>query len=722
MSISQFIADQLAQWPVAAASFAALENVRVKEIVTSSGFKIKVQFNPGRITSSAAKVDAASLKKRACFLCEENRPAEQFGLERGDYEILVNPYPIFPRHLTIPVIHHVPQRIKGRVADMFHIAMELQGYTVFYNGPRCGASAPDHCHFQAGNSDFLPVTEALADFAPAPSTLTAPEVMPWGVIVFDVPSPDEAERLFNRVYEALPEVEGEEPMLNVLAYSLSDNLCRFVVIPRKKHRPSFYGTEGEGSMLISPASVDMGGTFITPREEDFERIDAEIIEKIAAELCYTPAEVKKIAQRKVEEPQVSVGILSEKVIEMNFHGQYMVDGDKFSGSVVLKAAQLKDEMMFVPTTNDCYAEVKGVTIGVNFHWERRETQRFVGAILILPNDGDLTLINILPVEDYLTSVISSEMSATSQIELLKAHAVISRSWLLAQIEKSKGNHIGHNEQEMMIRTDDERIIWYDREDHTIFDVCADDHCQRYQGITRQSTEAVREAIAATRGEVLTYAGELCDARFSKCCGGVFEEFEYCWEPVHKPYLEPARDGENEMDFPDLRIEENARQWILSAPESFCNTGDKAVLRQVLNNYDQETADFYRWTVEYTTEEISDLVRRRTGIDFGTILAIVPLERGTSGRISRLRIVGTRKTMEIGKELEIRRTLSESHLYSSAFVVEKTPGGFRLRGAGWGHGVGLCQIGAAMMAEKGYDYRQILYHYFAGANITPDYNR
>ncbi len=720
MSVTEFIADQLAQWPMAAANFAALENVKVKEIVTPEGFRIKVQFNPGRIVSSAAKVDAASLKERPCFLCGANRPKEQFGLERGDYEILINPYPIFPRHLTIPVVQHVPQRIKGRITDMYHIAMELRGYTVFYNGPRCGASAPDHCHFQAGNSDFLPVTDALADFHPEPSKLTVPDNIPWGVIVFDVASADEANRLFNRVYRSLPAVEGEEPMLNVLCYALGDDLCRFVVIPRKKHRPSFYGT-GDGQMVISPASVDFGGTFITPREEDFERLDADLISKIVAELCYTPAEAKKIASRRVEEPQVSVGILSDKVIEMNLHGQYLVDGEKFSGSVVLKAVQLKDEMMFVPTSNDCYAEVKGVTIGVNFHWERRENQRFIGAILILPNDGELTLINILPVEDYLTSVISSEMSATSQIELLKAHAVISRSWLLAQIEKSKGENARHCEQELMVRNDDEKIIWYDREDHTLFDVCADDHCQRYQGITRQSTQAVREAIAATRGEVLTFDGELCDARFSKCCGGVFEEFEYCWEPQHKPYLEVARDGENEMDFPDLTVEENARQWILSSPEAFCNTTDKKVLSQVLNNYDQETADFYRWTVEYTTEEISDLVRRRTGIDFGTILAIVPLERGTSGRISRMRLVGTRKTMEIGKELEIRRTLSESHLYSSAFVVEKTPDGFRLRGAGWGHGVGLCQIGAAMMADKGYDYHRILFHYFAGASITPEYN-
>ena len=719
MPINQFIASQLEAWPQAAENYAALERVKVKEIELPGGFKVKVQFNPGRAVSSGAKVDAASIKKRPCFLCEANRPQVQFGLDRGQYVILVNPFPIFPRHLTIPDVDHVPQLIDGRAGDMYDIARELRGFTVFYNGPRCGASAPDHCHFQAGNSDFLPITAALADFNPEPGTLAVPDEVPWGVIVFDATSRGEAARLFRRVYSQLPMAEGGEPMMNVLCYAIDDARTRFVVIPRKAHRPSFYGTEGTDVMMLSPASVDMGGAFITPREIDFERIGQKEILQIISELCITPAQARKIALRKVDEPQVSVGIMSDKLIEMNLHGPYMLDGDKFSGTVVLKAAQLKEEMMFVPTSNDCYAELKGVTIGVNFHWERRENQRFSGAILVMPNDDELTVINILPVEDYLTSVISSEMSATSQLELLKAHAVISRSWLLAQIEKSKKDPAAS--RDLMVRTDAETIVWYDREDHTLFDVCADDHCQRYQGITRASTEAVRAAIAATRGQVLTYDGELCDARFSKCCGGVFEQFENCWEPEFKPYLEAAADTETPGDFPDLTIEENAREWILSSPAAFCNTTDRETLAQVLNNYDRETPDFFRWRVDYTAEEISDIVRRRTGDDFGTILAIIPLERGTSGRITRLRIVGTRKTREIGKELEIRRTLSDSHLYSSAFVVEKTHGGFTLYGAGWGHGVGLCQIGAAMMASKGYDYRQILNHYFIGAEITPDYN-
>ena len=336
-------------------------------------------------------------------------------------------------------------------------------------------------------------------------------------------------------------------------------------------------------------------------------------------------------------------------------------------------------------------------------------------------------MNVLPVEDYLLSVISSEMSATASLELLKAHAVISRSWLLAQIDKNKRITEEHEDYKACEEGgEDEMIKWYDREDHVNFDVCADDHCQRYQGITRQSTERVRDAIKATWGEVLTYGGELCDARFSKCCGGVYEEFENCWEPKHYDYLEARRDGEDEMNFPDLTKEAAAEEWILTSPKAFCNTTDKQILSQVLNNYDQETTDFYRWTVEYTQEELAALILKRSGVDYGQILDLQPVARGTSGRLYKLKIVGTKKTLTIGKELEIRRTLSPSHLYSSAFIVERhdvtdgVPGKFVLRGAGWGHGVGLCQIGAAVMGEKGHNYKEILLHYFINANITTLY--
>lgn len=409
---------------------------------------------------------------------------------------------------------------------------------------------------------------------------------------------------------------------------------------------------------------------------------------------------------------ISVGIMSDKNIELVLNGDYTLDGDVVTGAVSLSIKNVRDKLIFLPANAECSAEVKNVTIGVNFHWERKENQLFRGTITILPHDGELVVVNTLSVEDYLASVISSEMSATSMVELLKAHAVISRSWVLAQIE-NKGEKL-HQE---CIETPERRVRWYDHDDHDLFDVCADDHCQRYQGITRQTTPVVQEAVDATRGEVLMCDGHLCDTRFSKCCGGVFEQYEYCWEDQHYPYLVARRDSEHPMEYPDLRIEAEASKWIKESPEAFCNTHDKEVLAQVLNGYDQETADFYRWTVEYTTQELSELISRRSGIDFGTIIDLVPLERGTSGRISLLKVVGTNRTMEIGKELEIRRILSESHLYSSAFVVEKTDRGFRLRGAGWGHGVGLCQIGAAMMAHRGYGYREILAHYYPGSEIV-----
>ena len=435
-------------------------------------------------------------------------------------------------------------------------------------------------------------------------------------------------------------------------------------------------------------------------------------------------------------PCVKVGIFNEPEVKFVLYGKYRV-GDAIaegeclasvSGGKVLWDGKEYDNVLFTPSDeeNDCF-ELKDVTIGVNFHWERKENQKFRGALSLIVENDRVTAINVLSVEEYLLSVISSEMSATASLELLKAHAVISRSWLLAQIEKNK-NIIKENTHYCACHQDENELVkWYDREDHVNFDVCADDHCQRYQGITRASTQTVREAIKATWGQVLTYDGKLCDARFSKCCGGVYEEFENCWEPVHYPYLVARRDSEHPLDFPDLTVEENAKEWILSSPQAFCNTTDAEILSQVLNNYDQETADFYRWKVEYSQEELSALIKNRSGIDYGEILDLVPVERGKSGRLVRMKIVGTKKQLTIGKELEIRRTLSPSHLYSSAFIVDKqdvnaagVPQKFVLTGAGWGHGVGLCQIGAAVMGAKGYNYKEILLHYFIDANISTLY--
>lgn len=438
------------------------------------------------------------------------------------------------------------------------------------------------------------------------------------------------------------------------------------------------------------------------------------------------------------EPFIKVGILNAPQIDIVLLDTYTVNGHEVRGPQTLSATAdgriawqgevFDAPLEFHPYDQSGTFEIKDVVIGVNFHWERRENQRFSGSARFIIEDGRLTIINILPVEDYLLSVISSEMSAHASLELLKAHAVISRSWLLAQISKNKDITDSGETYSACTETADERCKWYDREDHVNFDVCADDHCQRYQGVTRQSTPKVAEAIAATRGQVLMYDGELCDARFSKCCGGVFEQFENCWEPKHYKYLRARLDNVDENNFPDLTVEENATKWILSRPEAFCNTSDAKILSQVLNNYDQETTDFYRWKVDYTREELSEIACRRSGIDFGQIVDLVPMERGTSGRIVRLKIIGTKRTMIFGKELEIRKTLSNSHLYSSAFVVERhdvdpstnLPASFSLHGAGWGHGVGLCQIGAAVMGARGYDYIEILKHYFIDASIDTLY--
>ncbi len=418
--------------------------------------------------------------------------------------------------------------------------------------------------------------------------------------------------------------------------------------------------------------------------------------------------------------KIRVGIMAERKVELIFSGPYINGGEPIEGIVSLSAKNVKEEMLFEATEPQCCVTVRDVTIGVKFHWERKEDQTFKGDILIKPDgEGSLTVINVLSIEDYISSVISSEMSATSQIELLKAHAVISRSWALAQIRNHAADAAPGGYDDDRLTDGGEgvtRVRWYGGNDHVDFDVCADDHCQRYQGITRQTTRKVSEAVDATRGLVLMHDGELCDARFSKCCGGAMEVFESCWEDEPKAYLAAKPDLIPEPAMPDLSIEENAVEWILSEPKAFCNTRNREILSQVLNGYDQETSDFYRWKVEYDSDELSELVRAKSGLDFGEIKEMIPLRRGSSGRITLLRIVGDRLTADIGKELEIRRILSPSHLYSSAFVVEKTRGGFALRGAGWGHGVGLCQIGAAMMAAQGYDYRQILEHYYPSSTL------
>ncbi len=443
-----------------------------------------------------------------------------------------------------------------------------------------------------------------------------------------------------------------------------------------------------------------------------------------------------------QKPEISVGIVSGSGLTFTLNGHFTPGsgGRNISGQwtaliqegrILLKdktdVVEAGEEITLVPSDPETDSfTLHAVTIGVAFHWQRNEDQTFRGRLKFIVENDRITAVNILSVEDYLLSVISSEMSATSSAELLKAHAVISRSWLLAQMEKNARLRAGEGKYITSIITDTEITRWYDREDHSNFDVCADDHCQRYQGITRASTQVVEQAVRETSGEVLLYDGMICDARYSKCCGGITELFENAWEPVSHPYLQMITDNkELPAGFNTCLTEEtNAVKWINGVPDAFCNTNDKKILTQVLNNYDQETNDFFRWKVTYTQNELSALVKEKTGIDFGLITELEPVERGTSGRIIRLRIKGDRKTMIIGKELEIRKALSKTHLYSSAFVVEKnTEGGetnFILHGAGWGHGVGLCQIGAAVMGASGYSYRKILIHYFMNANLNKIY--
>ena len=436
-----------------------------------------------------------------------------------------------------------------------------------------------------------------------------------------------------------------------------------------------------------------------------------------------------------KEPIVSVGIVSASKLCFSLNAPYTVCGSQRCGKQVVELSEGRilwennfyDELLFEPNDTQSSFTLEDVTIGVNFHWERKEAQTFLGKLRFIVENNNICAINELPVETYLISVISSEMRATSSLELLKAHAVISRSWLLAQMEQRKAENSNVVNQPSLFKTDEEIVRWYDREDHKHFDVCADDHCQRYQGITKAANKHVVEAIKQTAGEMLTSHGEICDARYSKCCGGAVEEFQYCWENIRKPYLQALPDTmPDTTSLPNLTNEAVARQWILSSPNAFCNTTDQKVLSQVLNDFDQETTDFYRWTQIYSQAEVKQLLEEKLAMQFGDIIDLIPMERGKSGRIYRLKIIGTQRTLIIGKELEIRRALSKSHLYSSAFVIEKVdikdgvPQQFIIKGAGWGHGVGLCQIGAAMMGVQGYRYDEILLHYYKSAEITKAY--
>ena len=767
-SISRFFNRQLEMWEDARHRFRDLKHVEVRQLSD----QLKVQFNPARIVSTGAKIDKHTLGERPCFLCERNRPKEQMTKQIDDhFQLLVNPFPILPVHFTIPATKHQPQSIYRHYGEMHRLLSLHSELMVFYNGPKCGASAPDHLHFQAGTSGVLPLQtnwQRLSRNLTDVISLTDEEkisvlrdfLVPAFVIISK--SEDSDEELFHRLYRSMP-MRGDEsePMMNIIAWRKGDEFIS-VVIPREKHRPDAYFAEGEAQMMVSPGALDMAGLIITPREEDFSKINldkattllrecgisAEKTEAIVSNLKASAATAHEhplqLLADKGKQPNVNVGIVSGQKIHFSLNKPYLAKGEMvtgeqevaFSEGGILWNGNQYSSLTFHPQSADASFSLSDVTIGVNFHWERKETQTFLGTLHFVVESDKICAINELPVERYLESVISSEMSATSSLELLKAHAVISRSWLLAQMKKRREVAESGNNFFSFVKKDDRLIRWYDREDHTIFDVCADDHCQRYQGITKETSPHVAEAIRQTKGQILMDGDDICDARFSKCCGGVTEEFQYCWEDTPKNYLSSVRDiiqgvksvgSAAPAPLPPLQDEAAADAWIRSNPPAFCNTTDKKILSQVLNDYDQETADFYRWKVTLTQEKLKQLLDEKLKMNFGDILDLQAEERGKSGRISKLRIVGTEKTFVIGKELEIRRALSDTHLYSSAFVVDRcdidekgVPQRFDIIGAGWGHGVGLCQIGAAVMGEEGFDYDAILLHYYQGAEIKKVY--
>ena len=767
-SISRFFNRQLEMWEDARHRFRDLKHVEVHQLSD----QLKVQFNPARIVSTGAKIDKHTLGERPCFLCERNRPKEQMTKQIDDhFQLLVNPFPILPVHFTIPATKHQPQSIYRHYGEMHRLLSLHSELMVFYNGPKCGASAPDHLHFQAGTSGVLPLqtnwqrlsrslTDVISLNDDEKISVLRDFLVPAFVIISK--SEDSDEELFHRLYRSMP-MRGDEsePMMNIIAWRKGDEFIS-VVIPREKHRPDAYFAEGEAQMMVSPGALDMAGLIITPREEDFNKINldkatallrecgisAEKMEAIVSNLKASAATAHEhplqLLADKGKQPNVNVGIVSGQKIHFSLNKPYLAKGEvvtgeqevAFSEGGILWNGNQYSSLTFHPQSADASFSLSDVTIGVNFHWERKETQTFLGTLHFVVESDKICAINELPVERYLESVISSEMSATSSLELLKAHAVISRSWLLAQMKKRREVAESGNNFFSFVKKDDRLIRWYDRENHTIFDVCADDHCQRYQGITKETSPHVAEAIRQTKGQILMDGDDICDARFSKCCGGVTEEFQYCWEDTPKNYLSSVRDiiqgvksavTATPAPLPSLQDEAAADAWIRSNPPAFCNTTDKKVLSQVLNDYDQETADFYRWKVTLTQEKLQQLLDEKLKMSFGDIIDLQAEERGKSGRISKLRIVGTEKTFVIGKELEIRRALSDTHLYSSAFVVDRydidekgVPQRFDIIGAGWGHGVGLCQIGAAVMGEEGFDYDAILLHYYQGAEIKKVY--
>ena len=694
--LAKFIQDQLSVWPLAAANFRALKSMHIRSVKVG-GLDAKIQFNPCRIASSTAQTDEASLAARPCFLCAENRPPEQFhikfeGRKGRRYNIQVNPFPIFNKHLVIARDQHVPQAIWHHLPDMLDFAWNYLDFTAYYNGPQSGASAPDHLHFQAVPRGSLPLETAVDAFLDEPgeplSTVKDAKLYHYphftrGVYCIKADTTKSLAKVFYQFLDCCPVMDpGLEPRFNLYAwFKEQKEEYRVMVVLRSALRSHHYYAEGADHLTISPGAAEMAGVFVAPCEEDYEKATPAQLEEMLAETSVSAEDEQMIQSRLTRrQPEIEVGILSapEITFEIISDGAGPQKVSVKDGRINYNGA-LYDELYFdAVTRSTLFAEPSfilcNVPIGIDFHWRREQDQKFAGSLKFIAEGDRVTAINRIGLEDYLLSVISSEMRASASLEFLKAHAVISRSWALARIRDRRNPE----QAESAVP-------------HQRYDVCADDHCQRYQGLTLAAGETVRQAIDQTWGQVLRYEGKICDTRYSKCCGGRSELFSTCWEDRDYPYLQSVEDP-------------------------YCDCHDPAILSQVLNDYDLETVDFHDWEQRYTREELSALVRERTGIDFGTVLDLEPVERGVSGRIKYLRIRGTLRTEVIGKELAIRRALSKSHLKSSDFEARWEGDTLVLRGKGWGHGVGLCQIGAAVMSTKGFNYKQILEYYYKGATV------
>ena len=756
--IDKFVHDQLSVWPEMAASFRTLKSVRMRQLPLG-GLNVTLQCNPERISSTTADISPEALAARPCPLCADHRPENQHflkleGRKGRKYDLIVNRFPIFPQHFVIVREAHEPQSIWHRYVDMLDMAVYLPGCVIFYNGPFSGASIPDHLHFQAARKGYMPL-ERSADRLLGMVSQTEGHVVPEmiaseleyvasvqdaqlfhykhltrGIFALRATTSKSMAKMFYRLLDCAPFLPGEEePRFNALTW-FTDGEYRAVVVLRSASRSHHYFSTGGDHFTVAPGCADMAGCFIFPDPDDFDRMDARTLAEIVDEVSISEETERLILWRLVRtQPRIEVGILSAP--EITF--EIISDGAgpqkvSYREGKIDYGGTLYDELYFeAQTISTLFAEPSfklfGVRIGKDFHWERTQDQTFAGTLKFIVEKGQVTAVNIIGLEDYLLSVISSEMRASASLEFLKAHAVISRSWVISQL-RSRRDHLGEvlfaapdtpslvtwleqreispraslgrdDKSAQMVRDDASIVKWFDHTDHRLYDLCADDHCQRYQGLTVAVGENVRTAIDETWGKILTFEGRVCDTRFSKCCGGMTERFSTCWEDRDEPYL-PVKE------------------------DPWCNTSDKAVLSQVLNDYDLETPDFYRWEETWDVDELSALVRERSGIDIGTLTALQPMERGGSGRIKLLRFEGTKGSFTAGKELIIRRFLSKTHLKSSAFDAEFTlDGKVILRGRGWGHGVGLCQIGAANMAAHGHSYEEILAFYYPESTLSDE---